>query len=151
LGSWSSPLGEETQDDRHAGSVESQATSGVAAPMEGRQIMTTSAGNIMGGLWETPRNCQESPNGNQVTEEKWTGRVPNRREMSGCLQKRADAGVYIKASPVKRWLSLWKGPTIAWSYRAGSVTNHASWHWTPGRMWQARPDIAAEWAGRLPN
>jgi hypothetical protein len=41
--------GEETQDNRHAGAVESQATSEVAAPMEGRQ-KTTGPGSMMKGL-----------------------------------------------------------------------------------------------------
>jgi hypothetical protein len=92
------PLGKEKQDDQHAGVVESQATSGVAASMEGWQKTMTGAGNIK-DLQETLRNCQESPNGNRVTTEKQTGGVANCRETSGRQQKRVDAGVHIKAPP----------------------------------------------------
>jgi hypothetical protein len=44
------PPGEETQDVWNAGTVESHATSRVAAPMEGRQKTTTVAGKLRRGL-----------------------------------------------------------------------------------------------------
>jgi hypothetical protein len=78
--------------------VESQATSGVAAPMEGRQKMTA-AGNVTKDPRETRGIRQESLNGHRVTTEKRTGEVDNRRKTSGGRQRREDAGVYIKAVP----------------------------------------------------
>jgi hypothetical protein len=44
------PPGEETQDGRHAGAVERQATSRVAVLKEGRQKVTTKARNVTKGL-----------------------------------------------------------------------------------------------------
>jgi hypothetical protein len=49
-GSQSPPPSEDTQDEWHAGAVESQATSRVAALMEGRQKTMTSARNLRRGL-----------------------------------------------------------------------------------------------------
>jgi hypothetical protein len=49
------------------------------------------------------------------------------------------------------WLSLRKGPTLAWSHRARSVTKHAAWPSTPGHMWLARPDAATQWSDGQPN
>jgi hypothetical protein len=79
LGKWSPPTGEQTQDDRNAGTVERQATPRVAAPTEGRQKIT-GAGNVKAGHRETRRNRQESLNGDWVTTEKRTREVAGGKE-----------------------------------------------------------------------
>lgn len=48
--------GEGTKDNRHAAAVGSKATSEVTAPTEGRQKMTTGAGNMTVDIRETHGN-----------------------------------------------------------------------------------------------
>jgi hypothetical protein len=77
-----SPPGQETQDDRHAGAVGSQATCGVAAPTEWRQKTTTGAGNVTMDLRGAHGNRQESLNRIRETTERRAGGMASRRKMA---------------------------------------------------------------------
>jgi hypothetical protein len=81
--------------------VESQATSRVTAPTEGRQKVT-GARNEKTGHQETNGNRQEGRNGDRETTEKPTGVAANHRETSEGWRKRADASEYIKPPPITR-------------------------------------------------
>jgi hypothetical protein len=144
-----SPKWVKRHDDWHAVTAENQATSRVAAPMERRQITRISVGNKTKDLWGTHGNCQGSASGDRETTEKWRGGLVSHQEMGA--GGKGWMPVYTLGPPITCWFWLQKGPTLAWSHRAGSVTKHAVWQWTPGNMWLARPNTATQWLKRQPN